>query len=203
MRFIVGLLGGLVAGAAGAVWYSQQTGRDLREEFQQVRSEIKARDFDALGAHLEDRFKELQVSVEKAVAEAGRAGRQGGQGCCRYGQVSRKGCCRRGGRAGRQGHHTGLTQRLDPVETSGRPVVIATASRPLLSFRVCDSSAERRALRRAVVGLAVVARVQPVVAVVQPSRRLDWRRARPRHRSAPTCRGRGAHRWHRRPGARS
>jgi gas vesicle protein len=71
MRFIVGLLGGLLAGAAGAVWYSQQTGRDLREEFQQVRSEIKARDFDALGAHLEDRFKELQASVEKLVAEAG------------------------------------------------------------------------------------------------------------------------------------
>ena len=78
MRFIVGLLGGMVAGAAGAVWYSQQTGRDLREEFQQVRSEIKARDFDALGAHLEERFKELQASVEKLVAEAGdQAGKAG------------------------------------------------------------------------------------------------------------------------------
>jgi gas vesicle protein len=71
MRFIVGLLGGLVAGAAGAVWYSQQTGRDLREEFEQVRAEIKARDFDALGAHLEDRFKELQASLEKLAADTG------------------------------------------------------------------------------------------------------------------------------------
>jgi gas vesicle protein len=73
MRFIVGLLGGIVAGAAGAVWYSQQTGRDLREEFEQVRAEIKARDFDALGAHLEDRFKELQTSLEKLSSEAGKA----------------------------------------------------------------------------------------------------------------------------------
>jgi gas vesicle protein len=71
MRFIVGLVGGFVAGAAGAVWYSQQTGRDLREEFQQVRSELKARDFEGLGNHLEERFKELQASVEKLVAEAG------------------------------------------------------------------------------------------------------------------------------------
>jgi gas vesicle protein len=79
MRFIVGLLGGLVAGAAGAVWYSQQTGRDLREEFQQVRSEIKARDFEALGAHLEDRFKELQASVEKLVAESGEQASKAGK----------------------------------------------------------------------------------------------------------------------------
>src|SRR3990172_5567355 len=70
MGFILGLLGGLVAGAAGAVFYSQQTGRDLREEFQQIRSEIKARDFEALSTHLEDRFKELQSSIEKLVAEA-------------------------------------------------------------------------------------------------------------------------------------
>jgi len=71
MGFILGLLGGLVAGAAGAVFYSQQTGRDLREEFQQIRSEIKARDFEALSTHLEDRFKELQSSIEKLMAEAG------------------------------------------------------------------------------------------------------------------------------------
>jgi hypothetical protein len=70
MRFLVGLVGGLVAGAAGAVWYSQQTGRDLRAEFDQVRAELKARDFEALGNHLEDRFKELQASVEKSLADA-------------------------------------------------------------------------------------------------------------------------------------
>jgi gas vesicle protein len=79
MRFIVGVLGGLVAGAAGAVWYSQQTGRDLRAEFEQVRAEIKARDFDALGAHLEDRFKELQASLDKLSSEAGQEARKAGK----------------------------------------------------------------------------------------------------------------------------
>jgi prefoldin subunit 5 len=53
------------------VWYSQQTGRDLRAEFQQIRTEIQARDFDALGSHLEDRIKELQTSIDKLGKEAG------------------------------------------------------------------------------------------------------------------------------------
>jgi gas vesicle protein len=79
MRFIVGLVGGFVAGAAGAVWYSQQTGRDLREEFQQVRSELKARDFDALGNHLEERFKELQASLDKLSSEAGEKAAKAGK----------------------------------------------------------------------------------------------------------------------------
>jgi gas vesicle protein len=64
------LFSGVVAGVAGAVWYSQQTGRDLRAEFQQIRTEIKARDFDALGSHLEDRIKELQTSIDKLGKEA-------------------------------------------------------------------------------------------------------------------------------------
>jgi gas vesicle protein len=71
MRFILGLFSGIVAGIAGAVWYSQQTGRDLRAEFQQIRTEIQARDFDALGSHLEDRIKELQASIDKLGKEAG------------------------------------------------------------------------------------------------------------------------------------
>ncbi len=79
MKFIVGVLGGLVAGAAGAVWYSQQTGRDLRAEFEQVRTEIKARDFDALGAHLEDRFKELQASLDKLSSDAGQEAKKAGK----------------------------------------------------------------------------------------------------------------------------
>ena len=70
MGFIIGLLSGLLVGAAGAVLYTVQTGRDLRQEFDQVRSEIQQRDFDALGKHLEDRFKELQASLEDRLADA-------------------------------------------------------------------------------------------------------------------------------------
>ena len=72
MSFIIGLLSGLLVGAAGAVMYSVQTGRDLRQEFEQARREIDQRDFDALGRHLEERFKELQSSLEERFA-AGRA----------------------------------------------------------------------------------------------------------------------------------
>ena len=70
MSFIVGLLSGLLVGAAGAVLYTVQTGRDLRQEFEQVRSEIQQRDFDALGKHLEERFKELQTGLEERLAQA-------------------------------------------------------------------------------------------------------------------------------------
>ena len=75
MGFIIGLLGGLVAGAAGAVLYSMQTGRDLRDEFQQVRSEIQARDFEGLANHLEDRLKEVQASIEKLRSETDQGAR--------------------------------------------------------------------------------------------------------------------------------
>jgi gas vesicle protein len=70
MGFIIGLLSGLLVGAAGAVLYTVQTGRDLRQEFDQVRSEIQQRDFDALGKHLEERFKELQTGLEERLAQA-------------------------------------------------------------------------------------------------------------------------------------
>jgi gas vesicle protein len=70
MSFIVGLLSGLLVGAAGAVLYTVQTGRDLRQEFDQVRTEIQQRDFDALGKHLEERFKELQTGLEERLAQA-------------------------------------------------------------------------------------------------------------------------------------
>src|SRR3990172_7178822 len=73
MRFKVGLLTGLVIGAAGAVIYSVQTGRDLRQEFERVRADIRARDFDAMGGRLEERFKELQSSIEQRFADSGRA----------------------------------------------------------------------------------------------------------------------------------
>jgi gas vesicle protein len=70
MGFFMGLLVGLVTGAAGAVLYTVQTGRDLRQEFELMRSEIQQRDFDALGRHLEDRFRELQAGLEERIAQA-------------------------------------------------------------------------------------------------------------------------------------
>ena len=70
MGFVMGLLTGLVFGAVGAVLYSVQTGRDLRDEFEQVRSDVQRRDFDALGGRLEERFKELQGSLEERIGQA-------------------------------------------------------------------------------------------------------------------------------------
>jgi gas vesicle protein len=65
----MGLLVGLVTGAAAAVLYTVQTGRDLRQEFELMRSEVQQRDFDALGRHLEDRFKELQSGFEERISQ--------------------------------------------------------------------------------------------------------------------------------------
>jgi gas vesicle protein len=70
MKFIVGLLTGLVLGAAAAVAYSVQSGRDLREAFEQVRSELEDRDLDALGARLEARFSEMQARLEERIGQA-------------------------------------------------------------------------------------------------------------------------------------
>jgi len=69
MGFFMGLLVGLVTGAAAAVLYTVQTGRDLRQEFELMRSEVQQRDFDALGRHLEDRFKELQSGLEERISQ--------------------------------------------------------------------------------------------------------------------------------------
>lgn len=76
MRFTMGLSIGLVAGAAGAVYYSLQTGRDLREEFRQIRHEVQQRDFEALGSHLEDRFKELQAGIEERLSQTSRTAKE-------------------------------------------------------------------------------------------------------------------------------
>ena len=70
MGFFTGLLVGLVTGAAAAVLYSVQTGRDLRQEFELMRSEIQQRDFEALGRHLEERFRELQAGLEERISQA-------------------------------------------------------------------------------------------------------------------------------------
>jgi len=69
VKFILGLLTGLVLGAVAAVMYSVQTGRDLREEFEGVRSDLSRRDLDALGARLESRVTELQAVLETRMSE--------------------------------------------------------------------------------------------------------------------------------------
>jgi gas vesicle protein len=70
MRFAFGFLAGVIVGAAGAVLYSVQTGRDLREEYAGVRADIQNRDLEALGARLETRMREIQSMVEERVAQA-------------------------------------------------------------------------------------------------------------------------------------
>jgi gas vesicle protein len=69
MKFVVGFLAGLVVGAVGAVAYSVQTGRDLREAFEEVRSDLSRRDLDALGTRLEGRVTEMQAQLEARIAQ--------------------------------------------------------------------------------------------------------------------------------------
>jgi len=69
MRFIIGFAAGIAVGAAAAVISRGQSGQDIRGEFDRIRGDIQQRDFDALGAHLEERFKELQTSLEERFAE--------------------------------------------------------------------------------------------------------------------------------------
>jgi gas vesicle protein len=70
MKFIVGLLTGLVLGAAGAVIYSVQSGRDLREAYEQVRSDLDNRDFEALGSRIEAGFAQMQAQIEEKIGQA-------------------------------------------------------------------------------------------------------------------------------------
>jgi gas vesicle protein len=69
MKFILGLLTGLVLGAVGAVAYSVQSGRDLRQAFEDVRSDLEKRDVDELGARLEARFSAMQTQLEHRLGE--------------------------------------------------------------------------------------------------------------------------------------
>jgi gas vesicle protein len=69
VKFIVGLLTGLVLGAVAAVAYSVQTGRDLREEYAGVRSDLSRGDLDALGSRLESRVTEMQALLETRIGE--------------------------------------------------------------------------------------------------------------------------------------
>lgn len=69
MKFIVGLSVGLVLGAVAAVAYSVQTGRDLRDEFDEFRSDFEKRDFEAMGNRLEARLTEIQSQLESRVTQ--------------------------------------------------------------------------------------------------------------------------------------
>ena len=70
LRFIIGLVTGVAIGAAAATATQGQSGQDLRAEFERIRADIEKRDFEALGNHLEERFKELQASIEEKINEA-------------------------------------------------------------------------------------------------------------------------------------
>ena len=69
MKFIVGFFAGLVVGAMGAVAYSVQSGRDLREAYNEVRDDLSRRDLDALGARIEGRVTEMQAQLETRIAQ--------------------------------------------------------------------------------------------------------------------------------------
>jgi gas vesicle protein len=69
MKFVVGVLTGVTIGAVGAVVYSAKSGRDLREAYEEVRSDLMSRDFEALGSRLEARFSEMQAQLEHRLGE--------------------------------------------------------------------------------------------------------------------------------------
>jgi gas vesicle protein len=73
MKFVTGLLTGVALGAAGAVYYSVKSGKDLRATFDDVRGEIDARNYDALGARIERGFADLQTQIEERMNQV-RAG---------------------------------------------------------------------------------------------------------------------------------
>jgi gas vesicle protein len=68
-RFVLGLVSGIAIGAAAANLSQGQSGQDLRAEFDRIRNDLQDGNFDALGAHLEERFKELQANLEARFAE--------------------------------------------------------------------------------------------------------------------------------------
>ena len=68
-RFVIGLVSGIAIGAAAASLSQGQSGQDLRAEFDRIRNDLQEVKFDAVGAHLEERFKELQANLEERFAE--------------------------------------------------------------------------------------------------------------------------------------
>ena len=70
MRFILGVITGFAAGTAAAMLTSGKSGAELRMEFERIRSDIQERDFEALGAQLEERLKDLQTNLDKFLKQA-------------------------------------------------------------------------------------------------------------------------------------
>jgi gas vesicle protein len=69
MKFLTGLLAGIVIGAAGAVLYSVKSGRDLRVALDEVRADFDKRDMDAIGARLEAQFTALTAQLETRIGQ--------------------------------------------------------------------------------------------------------------------------------------
>jgi gas vesicle protein len=70
MRFFIGLITGVAVGIAAATISQGQAGQGIRAEFDLIRRDLEKRDFDAIGTHLEERFNQLQASLEERFAEA-------------------------------------------------------------------------------------------------------------------------------------
>ena len=75
MRFIIGLITGVVVGAIAATISQSQSGQDIRAEFDRIRVDLEKRDFEAVGSRLEQRVADLQASIEERFAEAEEAGK--------------------------------------------------------------------------------------------------------------------------------
>ena len=67
MKFVTGLLTGVALGAAGAVYYSVKSGRDLRSMYEEIRAEVDAGNYEALGQRVERGFTDLQAEIEDRV----------------------------------------------------------------------------------------------------------------------------------------
>jgi gas vesicle protein len=63
------LVTGLALGAAAAVAYSVQTGRDLRDEFEAFRGDFTRRDFEAMSNRFESRITELGAQLEERMTQ--------------------------------------------------------------------------------------------------------------------------------------
>ena len=78
-RFMIGLATGVAIGVAAATISQGQTGQDLRVEFDRIRNDLQEGNYDAIGAHLEERFKELQANLEERFAEVEEAAEEAGE----------------------------------------------------------------------------------------------------------------------------
>ncbi len=130
MKFLTGLLAGIVIGAAGAVLYSVKSGRDLRVALDEVRADFDKRDMDAIGARLEAQFTALTAQLETRIGQVReRASSTPDQvvdlaQVCRGRRLRHHRCSRRRrlvGRRRRQGRHRrGCTRGVSPARTESR-----------------------------------------------------------------------------------